>query len=117
MTETANNTTISPNFITDSTNIQWGISPPGSQGAQVARNGVIDTSTLNVASLLYVNHTVYHQNTSGNFFVYKNPGWSQVSDPRVAESAQGTTVSTVGPAIINSSGEKWTLVQSSSGLQ
>ena len=119
MTESANKTTISPSFITDSIGGLWGISPSTSHGAQVCHNGVIDGSTSNVALLLYFNHTVYHENTSGSWYVFKNPGWGLTTDPRVlTESPQGTTVTTVGPAIVDSILESWTLVNSaSSGLQ
>jgi hypothetical protein len=110
MTETANNTIVIPNFITDSVGGVWSISSPGSNGAQVCHNGVIDTSTANVTMLLYINSTVYHENTAGNF--YRAPNWALVSDPRIIESPDGTIISGPGQTITDSIGEKWSLVAS-----
>jgi hypothetical protein len=116
-----NNTTVSPSFITDSLGGVWSIAESSANGGQVCHNGVIDTTTSNVTLLLYNGNIVYQENASGTFYSYSSTGWVQASDPRVvAESANGTTVTTVGPALIDSTGEKWTLVKSATaslGLQ
>jgi hypothetical protein len=41
----------------------------------VARNGVVDTSTANVAGLLYYSNTVYHVNSGGNWYSMTSSGW------------------------------------------
>jgi hypothetical protein len=119
MTTSANNTTIMPSFITDVSGGQWSITPSPTALAQVCHNGVVDTSTSNVMMLLYENNIVYHENTAGNFYGFQNSTWVQTAgDPRKvtsAESTDGTTVTTVGPTIIDASLETWTLTASSSG--
>ena len=121
MAESANNSTLTPAFITDSTGGLWGLSPSKSSGAQVWHNGSVQTYTSNVALLLYFNHSVYQQ-TSGKWYVFKGHSWTPSSDPRITpltESPSGTSVTTAGPAIIDSTLESWTLVNSggASGMQ
>jgi hypothetical protein len=120
--ESTNNTTLPFTIITDATGGLWGIAcATVTNAGQVIKNGVIDGGTYNVVLLLYSGHTVYHKNTSGNFYRYTNPGWVQTADPRIAvESANGTAITTAGPSIIDATLEAWTLVQSATasvGLQ
>lgn len=119
MTESVNLTTVAPSFITDAAGGVWSLAVSVSSGAQVCYNGAIQSTTSNVAKLEYFNHTVYYQNSAGNWFVYKNGSWTASAAPGTnTESAQGTTVTTVGPAIYDSTLEAWTLVNSAtSGMQ
>jgi hypothetical protein len=54
----------------------------------VARNGVVDRSTSNVAVLLWYNNTIYHQGTGGQWYGWSGTAWGGSVDPR----AQGTPV-------------------------
>jgi hypothetical protein len=82
----------------------------------IVQNGVPDTtSSANVVLLLYWNHLVYQENSSGNWYfksrisdTYVGP----VTDPRppaIVESAQNTLVTTVGPALFDSVLEAFTI--------
>jgi hypothetical protein len=120
MTESANLTSLPPNFITDTTGGVSGLVPTPSSGNQVCYNGTVQTSTANVALLLYDNHAVYIQSTASAWSVYKSGSWVSTTDPRIVltESPNGTTVTTVGPAIVDSILESWTLVNpTSQGMQ
>lgn len=103
MTESANLTILTPpSFITDAAGGVWGLVPSLSKGFQVCHNSSVQTSTANVSLLLYFNHVVYQQNTSGKWYVYQSGSWVATTDPRLpktTESAEGTTVTTVGPII------------------
>ena len=122
MTESANLTSLTPNFITDSAGGVWGLVPTPNSGNQVCYNGALQGSTANVALLLYDNHIVYQETTAGAWSAYKSGSWVSTTDPRIVltESAQGTTVTTLNtPAIIDSTLEAWTMVNvgSSRGVQ
>jgi hypothetical protein len=110
MVVSVNNTTVTPNFITDVAGGVWGLSPSSANGQQVCHNGVIDVTTASVTLLLYNGGIVYHKNTAGNFYSYL-AGWTLTGDPRL-ESINGMMVTTVGPALIDSTLERWTLVKS-----
>jgi hypothetical protein len=116
MTTSANNITITPSFVTDASGGQWSITPSPTALAQVCHNGVVDTTTANVTMLLYHSSIVYHENTAGDFYGFENSAWTlSPGDPRqivLVESSNGTTVSTIGPAIVDAALEKWTLVAS-----
>jgi len=73
---------------------------------------------------------VYQKNNAGTWWVWRSQAWASASDPTsvtpptptptptpppTTESKTGTTVVTVGPSIINSVGEVWTL--SNTGTQ
>lgn len=97
MTESANNTTISPSFITDATGAVWSLVGGTSRGTQIARNGSVQTYTGFVVLLLYWNHTVYQQNSSGNWWYWNNSNasWVFTTDPRSTTTAaiSGITLS------------------------
>jgi beta-glucanase (GH16 family) len=115
MTESSSGATLSPTIITDANSDVWGLAPSKTNGSQVVHNGVIDSKTLNVALLLYYNKGIYHKNLTNLWYRYVSGGWQATSDPRVPrESADGTVVSTIGPAIIDSAGSAWMLVTSAS---
>jgi hypothetical protein len=95
------------------------LSATAGTGLQIAVNGVIDPVTNNVICLLYQNSLIYQEN-SGLGWWSKALGatsWTGTTSPLLSESANGTTVTTVGPAIIDASLEKFTLVASSNGNQ
>ena len=109
---------VAPSFITDAKGKLWSITPDALKGMMVITNGVVDTATANVALLYYFNHEMYYQNNAQNWFV-KRTTWQASGDPTKMpislESAEGTTVTTIGPTITNSIGEVWTL--SNTGTQ
>jgi hypothetical protein len=75
-------------------------------------NGRVETSTANVAMLYYFNDEIYYKNTTDNWFVRTTtwePSTNPMEMPIALESPDGMTISTVGPAITNSIGERWTL--------
>src|SRR5882672_4126352 len=83
MTESADLTTLSPpSPITDATGGIWCLVASPSKGAQVCLNGVVQTTTANVSSLLYKNHACYQLTTAGIWSVWKNNAWVVGADPR-----------------------------------
>lgn len=124
MTESSSLTTlVPPSFLTDASGVVWSIVPASATNMQVSRNGTAQTSTSNVSLLLYFNHAVYYQNTSNAWFAWKSNAWAKSADPRkpvLTESAAGTSVTTVGPAIVDATLESFTLIKSATtslGLQ
>lgn len=82
--------------------------------AQVAVNGVVDTTTSFVVNLLYWNHNVYQYNGANWYFKSISTATWQgpVPDPRIpVESTQGTTVPP-SASVIDASGETFTIVSS-----
>lgn len=78
-------------------------------GAQIARNGIVDSTTANVTQLAYVNHVVWQQNTALNWYSWLGTGWSTgtTASPLPVESANNTVVTTVGPTITDSAFAVW----------
>lgn len=88
-------------------------------GLVVDRNGVAAGVSANVVLLLYLNHTVYQENSSNLWWSWSGTDWVPTTDPRVApptESADGTTITTTTGSIIDTAGTTWALV-SGTGLQ
>lgn len=78
------NTVVAPSFTADASGAVWSISSPSTKGAQLCRNGIIDTTTRNVVMMLYYGGTLYYENAAGNFYAYNGSGYTQTSDPRLA---------------------------------
>jgi Glycosyl hydrolases family 16 len=134
MAESPDKTTVlPPTFIVDANGSLWSLSPSVSHGMMVTYNGVVDATTSQVVQLYYLKHQVYQENNAGQWWVWQPPAWVACPDPTTApptptptptpptptptptpppttESKDGTTITTVGPAIINSIGESWTLM-------
>jgi hypothetical protein len=92
----------------------------GAAGAYtVNENGKAAGNTANVVLLLYWNHTVYQENSAGSWWSWSGSAWvSAPRDPRIVESAQGTTLNSTSGVIYDANLTAWTLVQSqNSGLQ
>lgn len=120
ITPSTNLTTITPSYITDASGGVWGLVPTSTAGCQISYNGTIQTATANVTLLLYDNATVYQENSSGNWWAWTSGAWVSIAgDPRTKKpSAAGTQVSTVGPSIVDSALNTWTLMTSAaSGMQ
>lgn len=87
---------------TSATTNQFGISA----GRVVLVNGVADVTQTAITELYYHLHFVYAQNTAGVWSRWISAGnWVVQPDPfpaPVSESAEGTIVTTVGPAIVAS---------------
>jgi hypothetical protein len=85
--ESAQGTTVinTSQIIVDGTGSWWTLYNSVSGGYQVQQNGTVDTGTSSVTLLLYWNHQVYQQNSTGSWYVYGGtPGsWPAVAgDPR-----------------------------------
>lgn len=98
MTASANNTTLTPTFITDSVGNVWSlVGGSATRGTQIALNGVVQTYTGFVVLMLYFNQVVYQENSSGGWWYWNNStaAWVATSDPRIAPSAtiSGITLS------------------------
>lgn len=92
--------TVGPS-ITDSTGA---VSTLNSSG-QVVTGGAIETNTSGVNLLYYTASKFYQRNTAGNFYLRTGPNayaTNPVADPRFAESANGTLVTTVGTKLTDS---------------
>lgn len=63
--------------IVDSSKIVWTVA-----GGIISRNGVADTTTINVTLVLYFGGVVYQENASGGFWSWTNGSWVQSTDPR-----------------------------------
>ncbi|MFM0340775.1 hypothetical protein [Paraburkholderia fungorum] len=91
--------------ITDSTGAVWTLS-----GGVVYQNGAKAGNNYNVKLALWYAGSIYHENTSGQFYQWNGSTWLSCIDPRVGSvSADGTTLPSA-PYIIDKSGAKWTLV-------
>lgn len=75
---------------------------------QVVRNGVPDTTTSNATLLLYFNQVVYYQ-SAGAFRSWNGSAWVNTTDPRIQQSANGTTLNSATGAIYDVGLSKWTL--------
>jgi hypothetical protein len=116
--ESKSGTALTATAIVDASGNVWSLVLSASSGNQVVKNGVVDTTTANVAELFYSNHLVYHKNTAGNWWVYST-GWTSSADPTIAKaSSSGATINGTTGSLVDASGVTWTLVSSaSSGLQ
>src|SRR5579859_4952792 len=103
---------ITAGSIIDASGEVWTITASG----QVAVNGTPDTTTSNVVELAYVNHAVWYE-TNGGVWQYKTkasdtwqpPGGTTTSPLNITESPNNTTVTTVGPQIIDSHGSTFAI--------
>jgi hypothetical protein len=127
-------TAVTSPAIVNSVGEKWTLVNSGTTaGLRVAVNGVADTTTSNVVQLSYYSHVLWYKNSSG---LWRGKGkasdaWTPTAGtttapgpvtppPTTGESPSGTTVTkTTDPAIVNSVGEKWTLVDGGTtvGLQ
>lgn len=104
-------TTVGPKII-DNSSIQWSIT----SSALVAINGVADTSTTGTVEIAWVSGLIWRENSTGQWFstVVATPGhWTLGNNPLATPSANGTVVNTVGPAIIDTNLNQWTITSSS----
>ncbi len=100
--------------IIDAGGNKWTINAAG----QVAVNGTADATTANVIELAYVNGTIWQENTSKLWWGEMQPGasWSPAAGMATsplpvppASSANDTVVKGTAGAIIDASGNKWTI--------
>lgn len=73
--------------------------------AQVVTNGTVESNTANVNAIALVGGTFYQRNTAGNWYQRTGPNTyaaNPVADPRPAQSADKTLVTTVGPQVTDS---------------
>jgi len=62
-------------------------------GLSIARNGIADPRTAQVAVLLYFSHQVYQQNQAGGWWMWDGiSGWSDSRDPRLPAPAGNSIV-------------------------
>lgn len=71
--------------ITDANGVTWGFNSSG----QMVRNGVANTATSGVVELLYVNGTIWAQNSAGNYYSYDANG-NYVSGPQTTSPLTAT---------------------------
>jgi hypothetical protein len=91
-----------PAAIIDAAGVHWTVT----SGAQMAFNNVVAGVTSSVVQLAYANHVVWQKNTALDWFsvALVNGAFTTLSGPTKTsplastESAQGTTVTTVGPS-------------------
>jgi hypothetical protein len=109
VTASANNTTVPPAAsITDNSGNVWTII-----SAQVAVNGVADTTTFDVIELAWVNGTIWLNNLEGDWYfkVLPTDSWTLGSNPfgTGAASPDRTVVTKVNTPIIDNGGNSWTI--------
>src|ERR1700738_936780 len=96
----ASGTTMPPAAsITDSTGAVWTLS-----GGVVYQNGAIAGNNYNVTLALWYKGSIYHENSSGQFYQWNGSAWVSSIDPRLGSiSADGTTLPSA-PYIIDKTG-------------
>lgn len=107
-------TTAGP-IITDANGTTFAIS----SGGLILINGITDPSTSNVVELAYVNHTLWQENSTGNWRNYLGtPGSYGAATtnsplaggpPIFTESSDQTIVTTVGPVITDATGNTFAI--------
>jgi len=101
-TASVNGTTVpSASKIIDGAGNVWTVG-----GGAISENGALAGYTNAVTLLLYVNNTIYQQNTAGGWWTWNNNAWVASSDPRKVISSNGATIPAV-TQIIDSSGNVW----------
>jgi hypothetical protein len=88
--------------ITDTGGNIWAVS-----GGVIYENGVLAGNSYNVKELLYENNTIYHENTSANWFTWSSGKWVAGGNPAKV-SASGTDIPAAAE-ITDSSGSIWTV--------
>ncbi len=114
-TPSANNTVVLPTSTTpivDTSGNKWSIN----SSAQVAVNGVADTTTANVIELAYVNGAIWQENASKLWWGETTPnaswglGAGTATSPLPATSPDNMVVMAGSTAaIVDASGNKWTI--------
>jgi hypothetical protein len=108
-----NGATIPPNnALVDASGNTWTLVASSTEGNQIAEDGTVNPITANVTVLLYDNGQIYQKNAAGTWYVASSSssiGWVAGTPPT---SASGTTLPSA-QSIIDSSGNIWTLVASS----
>jgi hypothetical protein len=73
--------------ITDASGNRWTISPQ----LTVRVNGLLASFTANVAEIAYVNGTVWHENTSSQWYSWNGVNWIAGNNPLPPSSTPGTS--------------------------
>jgi hypothetical protein len=73
-------TVVTTGSIVDASGNIWTLVRSRTNGYQIAKNGVVDTTTANVTKLVYANGLVYQQNKAGGWWYWQN-GWVASSAP------------------------------------
>jgi len=79
--------------ITDAAGDSWTISSANT----VLENGTAAGFTANVTEIAYVNGTVWHENTSGQWYSWTGSMWDAGNDPLPAKSTEPTPTPTPSP--------------------
>jgi hypothetical protein len=90
--------------IIDSSGNVWTVS-----GGIVYVNGALAGYSNQVTLLLYVNNSVYQENSAGGWWSWNGSTWVATSDPRHVLSPAGTTIP-LATQIIDSNGNIWAVV-------
>jgi len=88
--------------ITDTSGNIWAVS-----SGVIYENGVLAGNSYNVKELLYEHSTIYHENTSGNWYTWSGSTWVAGGNPSTV-SASGTDIP-AATEITDSSGSVWTV--------
>ena len=72
-------------------------------------NGALAGYSNQVTLLLYVNNSVYQENSAGGWWSWNGSTWVATSDPRHVLSPAGTTIPSA-TQIIDSNGNIWAVV-------
>jgi hypothetical protein len=127
--ESANKTVVTADgtIITDVDGQSWSIAGGvGQQYSEVTLNGIADASTFYVKELAYVDHTLWQENTAGDWYAWEGPGngasapgsgWGlgtttsplTLSVPPLLESTNDTVDTTNGPIIVDAHGQSWSI--------
>ena len=59
----------------------WTLVSSTGSGLQIAKNGVVDTATANVTTLLYIGGVIYQSNSAGGWWSWQSGTWLGVSSP------------------------------------
>lgn len=116
-TESSNGTTLTTTTgqIIDASGITWKLVTSASSGLQIAKAGIVDLNTTRVTTVLYWNHVVYFQNSSGQWLKYDGTQaypWELTVDPRTATATPTffddfTTLSLINSRDATTSGNNW----------
>jgi hypothetical protein len=74
----------------------------------VYENGKKTASSANIIRLVYLNNTIYQENSAKNWSAWNGSRWTSTSNPEKA-SANGTAIPTA-TLIIDTSGNNWTII-------
>src|SRR5262249_13168608 len=95
--------------IVDGSGNVWTMPGLTSPGNVIYKNGYPMTGDGSHVLLLYYNGTVYAANAGNIWYQFTGSGWNQLANGVPNPSPNGTTISSAADAIVDASGNVWTM--------